>query len=254
MTTTPGAARGILVAGARKHWTQQAMAPRRTTTPSMAVRIQLSHPPPHPQYIHLFCLLVSSVSAGLWLYMLPQGFFYEPQYVAGVVRASAMRFADAGHRGSRPLLEAGWCIETERWWVCLTAVVGQRQGQMWPVSVGGISDHTDLENFKLTETVLNQVCWNSRCHKVACRLVSLCNSCTSLLTQCISYWLFYPLTFSLTSSLSDRFFPAPFAFSLQNCSIWVDLPFHLPLYLCDSLTLTAGVPYPVLFMSGKISH
>uniref|UniRef100_A0A669EMA1 Actin binding LIM protein family, member 3 n=1 Tax=Oreochromis niloticus TaxID=8128 RepID=A0A669EMA1_ORENI len=43
-----------------------------------------------------------------------KGFFYEPQYVAGVVRARAMRFADAGHRGSRPLLEAGWCIEMER--------------------------------------------------------------------------------------------------------------------------------------------
>lgn len=60
--------------------------------------------------------------------------------------------------------------------------------------------------------VLNQVCWNSRYDEVTCRLVSLCNSRTSLLIQCISDWLFYPLTFSLTSSLSDRFFPRSLCF------------------------------------------
>lgn len=29
---------------------------------------------------------------------------------------------------------------------------------MWPVSVGGIADHTDLENFKLTETECSTRC------------------------------------------------------------------------------------------------
>lgn len=43
MTTTPGAVRGILVVGARKHSTLQATAPRRTTTLSTGVRI---HPAP----------------------------------------------------------------------------------------------------------------------------------------------------------------------------------------------------------------
>lgn len=260
MTTTPGAARGILVAGARKHWTQQAMAPRRTTTPSMAVRIHLSHPPPHPQYIHLFCLLVSSVSAGLWLSFCTA--LYVPTRVflwASVCRRRCEGEGDevCGCRSQRVTAAAGgWVVYWDGTMMSVLNSCGRPAAgadvacQCWR----DIWSHW-LRKFQANwNRVLNQVCWNSRCHKVTCRLVSLCNSRTSLLIQCINYWLFYPLTFSLTSSLSDRFFPAPFAFSLQNCSIWVDLPFHLPLHLCDSLTLTAGVPYPVLFMSGKISH
>lgn len=94
MTTTPGAVRGILVVGARKHSTLQATAPRRTITLSTDVRI---HPAPYASPPLSLVLSVSASSrtpAPLTVFLCSRAFvppsviiyvatraFYEPQYL-----------------------------------------------------------------------------------------------------------------------------------------------------------------------------
>lgn len=124
MTTTPGAARGILVVGARKHSTLQATAPRRTTTLSTAVRI---HPAPcaSPSFVSSyfsFCKFMSTASKCISVQPHPTqcnhirchgGFLWAWAYAVIGVWGEGSEVVDAGQGGSWPL-RAWRFIEVER--------------------------------------------------------------------------------------------------------------------------------------------
>lgn len=142
---------------------------------------------------------------------------------------------------------------------------GSRRQQMWPVTVVWVFEHTDYEQFQATGSVGNHVCRCARCDKArpgASRIAPL-------VTQCIIFrtWhsdtrrfplLFHLLAPSLSPSLSSISLLILLLLPPENPSPHSTLlTLHLHSSICVSispLSLTAGVPYPGLFMSSKISH
>lgn len=170
MTTTPGAVQGILVVGARKHSTPQAMAPRCTTTQSTDVRI---HPTPYASPSLSPVVSASSrTPAPLTVVLCGHVFvphsviraFYEPQSPLSLrLRVGAVRLrmqVGEGHgccrRGGllrwKDVEIAKHLLLNLRW----ASLQQQQQEQMWPVTVVAISDHTDSEHFNLPKALLPQ--------------------------------------------------------------------------------------------------
>lgn len=141
MTTTPGAVRGILVAGARKCSTPRATAPQRTTTLLTDVRI-------HPAPVHLpFCLLFipflrvhehRTKPLCLRYYFKPccllsLGFEARSVRVWMQVREGHGCCRRGGLLGWKDVKIAEQLSSCRR-----NLVVGQQQRQMWPVIVVGV--------------------------------------------------------------------------------------------------------------------
>lgn len=107
---------------------------------------------------------------------------------------------------------------------------------------------------------LKQVCGDSSCDEV--RKCADSFPCVTAVLHCSrSVWLLPILTSDIQPHLvSIKLLPLSrtisFSISLSPkllCTAGSTLP-SICVYLSHSLTLTAGVPYPVLFMSSKISH
>lgn len=136
MTTTPGAVRGILVVGARRPWTLQATALQCTTTPSTAVRIlpPTSLPPPFVGCLAsswasapLTVFLCSHIPQSVIIHVAPEGFLWASISAVIGVWGKGSEVVDSD-RGGSGLLQAGWFIEMERWWVSLAAAARPASG------------------------------------------------------------------------------------------------------------------------------
>ena len=289
MTTTPGAVRGIHVVGARKHSTLQAMAPRRTTTLSTDVRI---HPAPPSSslfvsrsflQVHKRPWLYSRVSLSLpvWSYMMPRGLFMSLGIWHCWSRAVRWRMRVREGHGCCRVGGLFRRKDVDSWTAAVEPAVeaGSRQQQMWPVTgvcvcvcvcacvrvcVGiwkhwlwAVSNHWKCWQPRVPDVIkpdlefAEYLRWS---HSVLFLGPGIQTPEGFLFFFTSSLRLFHHLSLQLACSFSSSFLLKT---PLHILLCWLSISLSLHSSICVSislLALTAGVPYPGLFMSSKISH